>query len=179
MKSTRIKKKSISNVTHEQAQEASKTVAEKKNRLGKIEVKMNEELDNIKSRYSEDITGLKQQLVEPIAILEVYAHEQRSTWGKKKSIELLHCEVGFRMGTPKVIKHKEFTWDAVLELLKKNQNFHRFIRRKEEINKEAILALNALNEEDKNLLQQLKDECFVLIDHDENFFVDPKKEEVA
>lgn len=176
--SKRIKKNSATNFTIEQAQEASKTVAEKTNELEKIEAKMNEELNNVKSKYSDEITEIHEELEETKGMLEVYAREQRSSWGDKKSYELLHCILSFRTGNPKVSKQKQFTWDAVLELMKKNKSFKPFIRVKEEINKEAILSLNSAIQKDHKLLKQLEDQCYLFIEQTESFFVTPKKEAV-
>lgn len=165
--------------TLEQAQEASKTVAEKTNKLEKIEAKMNEELNKVKTKYSDEITDINDELELTKQILEVYANEQRNNWGDKKSFELLHCILSFRLGNPRVSKQKQFTWDAVLELMKKNKSFKPFIRVKEEINKEAILSLNPSEKKDSLLLNQLKDECYLFIEQSESFFVTPKKEAIA
>lgn len=173
-KANRVKKKTVSGVTLDQAQEASELFAVTKNKLEAVEAKMNEKINKIKSDYQEEITELKEELEEPQEVLETFAKEQKSTWGKKKSIELLHCIIGFRTGTPKVVKDKKFTWDAVLELITKNSLLKGFVRSKEEINKEAILA-----EKNEDVLKLLKEECYVEVDQDETFFVQPKKEEVA
>lgn len=176
---SRIKKKCITGgVTTEQAEEAGKLLVEKQNRLEQVEAKMNEEVNEVKSRYSGEITLLKEQLKEPTDLLEVYANEQKGSWGKKKSIQLLYVEVGFRTGTPKLFKQKNFTWEAVLELLKKNKVFQPFIRIKEEINKEAILSLNTTNKKDQQRLQQLKEQCFLYIDQEPCFYIKPRKEAV-
>lgn len=164
----------VSNVTLELAQEASNQYATGQTQLDKIEAKMNEEINKVKARYQEQITDIKDQLEEHYEVLEVYAREQQTEWGKRKSQELLHTIIGFRTGTPKVVKDKKFTWDAVLELMKKNPIFRPFIRTTEEINKESILAEN--NEE---TLRKLKQECYVEVDQDEKFFVQVKKEELA
>jgi phage host-nuclease inhibitor protein Gam len=171
---TRVKKKTFSGVTLDEAQVASEKFAVTKNKLEAVEAKMNEKLNKVKSEYQDQITELKEELEEPQEILETFAKEQKASWGKKKSIELLHTIIGFRTGTPKVIKDKKFTWDGVLELISKNSLLKGFVRTKEEINKEAIIA-----EKDENILKLLKDECFVEVDQDETFFVQPKKEEVA
>jgi phage host-nuclease inhibitor protein Gam len=170
---TRIKKKVISNVTLDDAQEASQQYAASFNKLKKIEVKMNEEINRVKDKYADDIAAIKEEMAEPYEVLQVFTTENKTTWGKKKSFELLHCIIGLRTGTPKVIKDKKFTWPAILELLKKNTVFKPFIRTTEEINKEAILA-----EKNEAILGQLKEECFVSIDQDESFYVTPKEEEV-
>lgn len=170
----RVKKKVIANVSFEQAQEASALYAVTSNKLAKIEAKMNEEINKVKSKYSDDITSLKENLEEPFEVLQVYSEEQKNTWGKKKSLDLLHCIVGFRTGTPKVTKDKKFTLDAVVELMKKNRVFKNFIRTTEEVNKEAILS-----EKNEAVLNQLKEECYVSVVQEESFYVEPKIEEVA
>lgn len=170
----RVSKTVIANVTVEQAQQASNDFATGQTRLEKIEAKMNEEINRVKAKYQGEITEVKEGIELPYETLQVFATEQKTEWGKKKSVELLHCIIGFRTGTPKVIKDKKFTWDAVLELMKKNKLFKPFIRTTEEINKESILAEN-----DEKLLKQLKDECYVEIDQDEKFFVTVKKEELV
>jgi len=173
MSKAKTKKKVFKDVTLAQAQEASNTYAAKKNQLSQIEAEMNERLNDIKSEYADDINQLQSELEEPVAILQAYATEQIPEGSKKKSIDLLHSVIGFRTGTPKVNKSKSFTWDAVLELIKKNKMFKSFIRPKEEINKEAILA-----EKNKELLKALKEEAYVFIDQDETFYITPKVEEV-
>lgn len=169
----RVTKKTYRDITLEVAQEASLQFATAKNSLAALEAQMNEEINEVKERYKDEVTELSKQLKEPQEILEAFAKEQKANWGKKKSFKLLHCVIGFRTGTPKVTKKKGFSWEAVLKLMKKNTIFSKFIRTTEEINKEAILA-----EKDEKLLYKLEDLCFVNIDQDENFFVEPKVEEL-
>jgi phage host-nuclease inhibitor protein Gam len=170
----RFTKPTISNVSLENAQEASELYATQQNKLEKIEAKMNDEINKVKAKYADEVTELQQSLAEPLEVLQVFASEQKNNWGKKKSQELLHTIIGFRTGTPKVTKDKKFTWDAVLALMKKNMVFSKFIRTSEEINKEAILS-----EKNEAVLNQLKEEAFVSIDQEEKFYVELKKEELA
>lgn len=170
----KTKKITIQNVTLEQAQLASELYAQTQAKLASIEAKMNEELNRVKSKYKDQITEQQEELEAPVEILEVFAKEQQPNWGKKKSMELLHSIIGFRTGTPKVEKSKKFTWDAVTELLKKNKRFAEFVRTKEEINKDAILACK-----DDVMLELLKEEAYVSIVQDETFYVEAKREEVA
>lgn len=169
----RQKKKVFTDVTLETAQEASEQYAVSANKLAKLEAVMTEQINKIKSKYQDEITELKEGMEEPIELLQAFADEQKKSWGKKKSLELLHCVIGFRTGTPKVSKDKKFTWDAVLELMKKNKMFSGFIRSKDEINKESILA-----EKDENVVKGLKEQCYVFVEQDETFFVQPKVEEL-
>lgn len=169
----RVSKTTVKNVSFEDAQAASEVFAAQRNRLDKIEAKMNEEINKVKAKYKEDINEIQENIEAPMEVLEVFAKEQQSSWGKKKSMELLHTVIGFRTGQPKVTKDKKFTWDAVLELMKKNKVFKGFIRTTEEINKEAILS-----EKNEAVLNQLKEDAFISIDQDEKFYIEVKKEEV-
>jgi phage host-nuclease inhibitor protein Gam len=171
---SRIKKKTIANVSLEQANEASELFAVTHNSLSKVQAKMNEEINKVRSKYTEKITELQEQLEDPQEVLEVFAKEQQETWGKKKSLELVHCTIGFRTGTPKVCKEKKFSWDAVLELVKKSKSLAKlFVRTKDELNKEAILSTK-----DEGVLSQLKQEAYIYIDQEETFYVEAKQEEV-
>jgi phage host-nuclease inhibitor protein Gam len=171
----KTKKKIIVNVSLEDAQAASEQYATKSNSLSKLEAKMNEEINGVKSKYQERITGLNKELEEPVEVLHVFATEQSKNW-KKKSFELLHCVIGFQTGQPTVTKIKKgFSWDAIVELLKKVPVFKKdFVRSKEEVNKEAILAVK-----DEAILNQLKEDCFISIEQAETFYVKAKVEEVA
>ncbi len=169
------KKKVIVNVTLEQAQQAGETFTANTTSLEKIKAKMNAEINNIKSKYLAEITELQEGLAEPSEVLEVFAYEQKEGWGKKKSLELLHCIIGFRTGTPKVEKTtKKFTWDGIVEVMKKNNMLKKFLRVTEEVNKEAILA-----EKNEVVLNQLLEDCYIDVVQDESFYITAKAEEVA
>lgn len=173
MPPTREKKKVISGVTIEAANEAASSYAAAHVKLAKVEAKMNEEINRVKEKYMDEVTTLTDEKAEQFCVLESFATHQKSNWGKKKSLDMLHCIIGFRTATPSVTKNKKFTWDAVLTLMKKNKIFSKFVRTKEEVNKEAILA-----ERNEAVLNQLKEECYISIEQAENFFVEPKVEEI-
>jgi len=167
----REKKRVIANVTIEQAQTASAEYAKAHIKLAKLEAKMNEEINKVKSKYQDDITELDAQKAEQFEVLEVYAKETKETWGKKKSIELLHSTIGFRTGMPKVVKDKKFTWDGITELVKKF--FPDMVRTKSELDKEAVIALK-----DTDGFNDLKEKCYLDVVQDESFFVEAKLEEL-
>jgi phage host-nuclease inhibitor protein Gam len=170
----RLKKKTISNVTLDQAQEASETFAVKWNSLAKLQAKMNEDINRVRSKYTDELTELQDALKEPQETLEAFAKEQKTGWSKK-SMELVHTTIGFRIGNPKVVKGKRFTWDGVLDLVKKNKVLAPlFVRTKEELNKEAILATK-----DTKILDKLKDVADVTIEQEECFYVEAKVEELV
>jgi len=168
----RVKKKVFVEVKLDNAQSASELYAVTSNKLQKIEAKMNEEINKIKSKYQDTINDLTESLYEPMEMLQVFANEQKLTWGKKKSFELLHCIIGFRTGTPKVVKDKKFTWDGVTEMVSKL--FPNLVRSKIELDKDTIIAMR-----DEDGFKQLKEKCYLDVVQDETFFVQPKVEELA
>ena len=168
---TRIKTKVISNVTLEEAQDASELFATNSTKLDKIQAKMNDEINKVKSKYQDDITELQDGLVEPQKVLQVFADEQKQSWGKKKSMELLHSVIGFRTGTPKVTKAKGFSWEAVTELAVKL--FPDLVRTKAELDKDGIIALSK-----EDGFDQYKKGLFIDVVQDESFYVEAKKEEL-
>ena len=167
----RQKKKVFTSVSIETAQEASELYAVTSNKLAKLEAVMNEQINKVKSKYQDDITGLKEDLEEPMEILQAYANENKDSWGKKKSLDLLHCMIGFRTGTPKVVKDKKFTWDAVTELVSKM--FPNLTRSKVELDKDTIIAMR-----DQDGFMEIREKCYIDVVQDETFFVQPKVEEL-
>lgn len=168
---TRIKTKVISNVTLEQAQDASETFATNATKLDKLQAKMNEEINKVKSKYQDDITELQDSLDEPQKVLQAFAEEQKESWGKKKSMELLHTTIGYRTGTPKVTKHKGFSWDAVADLAVKL--FPNLVRTKVELDKDSIIALSK-----EDGFEAIKTGLYIDVVQEESFYVEAKKEEL-
>lgn len=172
MATTRAKKKVFVEVNREAAEEASQLYAVTSNHLQSIEAKMNAEINKVKSKYQDKITELNEALEEPMEMLQVYAQEQKESWGKKKSIELLHCTIGFRTGTPKVTKAKGWTWDAITDVAKKL--FPNLVRTKSELDKDLIIAMR-----DEDGFLEIKEKCYLDVVQDETFFVVPKVEELV
>lgn len=168
---TRTTKKTVTNVTLEEAHEAANQYASASNNLSSIEAKMNAEIDKVKAKYQDDILENKQALEEPVEILEQFSKQDRENW-KNKSVELLNVVIGFRTATPSVAKTK-FTWDAILELVKKNKHLKQFVRTKDELDKKSILDCK-----DEKILSKLEDEAYIVIEQKETFFVEPIKQKV-
>jgi phage host-nuclease inhibitor protein Gam len=168
----RIKKKVFTDVNRENAEGASVLYATCYNQLQKIEAKMNDEINKVKSKFQEDILDLTEKMEEPYQMLQVYAQEQKESWGKKKSADLLHCTIGFRTGTPKVTKDKKFTWDGITEIVSKI--FPGLVRNKIELDKDAIISLR-----DSDEFTAIKEKCYIDVVQDETFFVVPKEEELV
>ena len=168
---TRAKKILISNVSHEEAEQAMAVFAKCNTQLKLIESSMEEEKQVVDNKYLGDISRLKVSMEEQMELLQVYGQQYKDGW-KGKSTELIHGKIGFRTGNPKLVKDRKFTWDAITELLKKA--FPAFVRTSYEINKEALIAFR-----DKKEFEAIKDNCYVDVVQDESFYIEANSEELS
>lgn len=168
---TRVKKNLITNISHEEAEQAMSVFAKCNTQLKLIETKMEEEKQQIDNKYLGEIAKLKSSMDDQVELLQVYGQKYKESW-KGKSLELIHGKIGFRTGNPKLVKDRKFTWDAVTELLKKA--FPAFVRMSYEINKEALIAFR-----DKKEFEEIKESCYVDVTQDESFFVEAHSEELS
>jgi phage host-nuclease inhibitor protein Gam len=168
---TRAKKILITNVSHEEAEQAMAAFAQCNTLLKGIESRMEQEKQQIDNKYLEEITRLKESMDEQVRLLQVYGQQYKDNW-KGKSLALLHGKIGFRTGNPKLVKDRKFTWDAVTELLKKA--FPAFVRTTYEINKEALIACR-----DKQEFGEIKEHCYVDVVQEESFYVEANTEDLS
>lgn len=166
----RQSKKLIAEVNREAAEEA---FARYNNCVSRLEVqqgKMNSEITAVKEKYETNISKLQDEKDEAFEMLQAYAESNPELFQDKKSLDFTHGTIGFRTGMPKLSPRKGFKWPAVFELVK--QRLTKYIRTKEEVDKEALLA-------DRNVLaDQLKDVGLEVV-QDETFYVAPNLEQVA
>lgn len=141
-------------------------------RKQEINALMDARFTKIREEFAEELGAIEATSTESIEKLQMYYETNNEVFGKKKSIDTPHGLVGFRTGTPKLKNKKGFTWAAVLELLK-NNGHTTFIRAKEEISKDLLIA-NRDNENVKNILEQNKMEVI----QEETFFIELKKEQI-
>ena len=166
----RVKKTVVAGVTREQMEEAFGRFASADAEVQGINAEMDKQFVAIREKNADRLAELEQQKKEAFEVMQVYATENREElFSKRKSIETTHGTFGFRTGMPKLKTKKGFTWAAVLELLKKFGKD--YVRTVEEPAKDKLLA-NRDNEE----CQQLMEDCGIIVDQGETFFVEPKKE---
>lgn len=168
---TRAKKKVLSNISNEQAEEAFATYAKADSRAEELTAKMEQQLTQIREKYQDELSDLADTKRENFDVLMAYAEEHKSLFSGKKSYEMAHGIIGFRTGTHKLSKLKGFTWEDVKEKVKKH--LPDYIRTKEELNKEGLIA-----ERDNSEVNKQFAKCGIEVDQDETFYVQPKKEAV-
>ncbi len=122
----------------DQATEAIKYLGDIQRELIRLETEMNDKIAEITASYSSSIEVLKKKSVEIQKGIQIWCEANRDELtnnGKVKSANLVTGEVQWRNRPPScVIRGLE----TVIETLKKLK-LERFIRTKEEVNKEAIL----------------------------------------
>lgn len=162
----------IEQVSPEQAEKVLGDYAQADARIQELTAEMDQKITSIRDKYADRLTELSEKKDEASKILHFYAEKNRDMFSKKRSLEMSHGKIGFRMGTPKLKTKKGFTWASVMELCK--EFAPDWVRVKEEPNKELILANREVEGMDK-----LIDKVGVIVDADETFFIELKKEEIS
>lgn len=106
--------------------------------LTRLETHMNDEAALVKARWEESADPLRREVVALTAGVQIWAEANRDTLtqhGKVKTAVLPTGEIIWRLRPPSV---RVTGADAVLDALRR-LGLKRFIREKEEVNKEAIL----------------------------------------
>ena len=167
---TRTKKKVVIAPDEAGAMEALHDYAEGSSRLKEIEGSMELAIQKVRDQYTDKVNKIKGQMEEHYQLVHAYATENKDTiFAKKKSIDWAHGILGFRRGTPKVVKERGLTWDTALKLMKANRL--PFIRTKEEIDREKII----MSRDDKSMMEELT-KIGIGINQDETFYIEPKEE---
>lgn len=137
-----------------------------------LQGKIEQEIAKVRERYKEPLLQLQLQKEESFIKVQLFAEKHKEEmFSKKKSVDWAHGIIGFRLGTYKVKARAGFTLKSALTLMK---NFELpFIRVKEEIDKEKIIALRE-DEEQMNLIETVG----LYVDQDETFYIEPKRETV-
>lgn len=173
MATARQKKTIIQGVTREQADSAFADYATADAKMQQITSKMDGQITKIRESYQDELTKLQDKKDNSFELLQAYATENKyELFTKKKSVETTHGLFGFRTGTPKLKTRKGFTWGAVTNMLK--EFLPSYVRTTEEPAKDKLLADREVPE-----VADLFDKVGILVDQDETFYVEVKKEDVS
>ena len=139
----------------EDVNEALRQIAEKQSVEEGVLAKNNEAEARRRKAVDEKINPLKAEIEKLEENMRLFCEENREDFGNKKSKELNNGVVNFRTGTPKAKTIKGFTWKAVIEVIKRSDFVKRYIRIKEDVNKEAIIQDHTTGEIDNETLKTL------------------------
>lgn len=139
--------------------------------LNQLTAELDQELTAARQRYEQRIDALAKQVEAKSGLLQQWAEASPEEFPEgRKSIELLHGRLGFRTSTPALKPVAGWTFKRALEAIARP-----FVRVKEDLDKEGILAAHARAELTDADLKAVG----LRVVQDEAFFVEPKLEETA
>lgn len=133
--------------------------------IAKKEAAMNEKIQNIKQKFDEETADARAQknLIE--SEVHSFCIQNKAEFLKQRAKRLIHGSIGFRTNPPKVNQlNKKFTVKTTIEFLKKLFD-GKYLRMKEEIDKEKVLADYASENIDDSQLASVG----LRVDQDETF----------
>jgi phage host-nuclease inhibitor protein Gam len=138
--------------------------------------KINADIDvattKLREKRADEISQLDDVMEKAFDVMQAFAVENKDElFAKKKSMESVHGVIGFRTGTPTVKATKGFTFAK--SLIEMREYMPSYIRTKEEVNKERLIA----DRDDEEIAKLIK-RVGLTITQDETFYVEPKKEAV-
>jgi phage host-nuclease inhibitor protein Gam len=185
-------KVSLPNLNREQAEAVFAEYATASAKINKINASLNLQMVKIREKYQDELAQLETIMEESTAKLQNFATLNREEYfAKKKSLEMSHGKIGFRTDPPSLAPMKGFTWESIKNLVKAFKPS--YIRTKEEVDKESLLAerdnhiepvnendpIGKLPEEERPLISSLFSQMGIRVKQDDHFFVEPKTEEVT
>lgn len=150
------------------ASDALRQIGEAQRKLRRLEADMNDELAAVKDRYETTADPLRKQIEALTVGLHTWCEANRDTLtqgGKTKTAALPAGEIAWRTRPPSV---RITGQDAVIDALKR-LGLTRFVRAKDEVNKEAIL----------NEPEAVRSVPGIAISQGEDFIVSPFEAELA
>lgn len=130
---------------------------------------MDAQVKAIREKYEGIFAHVAQAVAPRMEALMQWAEAHPDEFQGRRSVDLLHGVAGWRMTPPAVKPMRGFTWAGVLDRLKELGRLE-FIRTKEEVNKESILA--ARETED---LRELR----VQVVQEDEFYLDAKLSQMS
>ena len=139
----------------------------------KLTAQMDAELTKVREKYAAALEAEQRRKTLAEEELASWAGLNKEAFGAKRSLKLVHGIMGWRLGTPALKLRSRIKSDMAFEKVKRF--YPEYIRTKEEVNKEAILAAYAGKQMDDDTLAA----CGYQVRQEERFYVEPKTEEEA
>ena len=105
----------------------------------RLEARLNELIENARSTYAPELEDIGKEDAALRAELQQFALARRQEFEPRKSVERLHGALSFRTAPPSVqLVSRKWTWKKVLKAIE--DRLPMFLRQKQEVDKDAILA---------------------------------------
>ncbi len=166
----RVSKTVVKGVTEQQFNDAMGAYATADAQASKIIAQMDVEVTKIREKYAEQLEPLRETCERQFEVVQTYCEENKATlFDKRRSWETTHGTVGFRTGTPKLKLLPKKTWATVLDNL--NHYLPDYVRTISEPAKDRLLTDRDLPE-----VATVLPKVGLMVDQDEKFFIEIKKE---
>ena len=156
--------------TRSEAEHMAADCAARINSRKALEVQMDNELAAIKDRYKEAIGEANEAIDRMSADLQQWAESHSAEFGKRRSLDLVHAVIGFRIHPPKLKPLAKWTWQKVKDALCSQEWGAAYLRVKEDVDKDNILrdiSSGTLSPDELSAIG-------VRVVQEEQFFVNPK-----
>jgi phage host-nuclease inhibitor protein Gam len=169
---TKTKSKSAAHLSRAEIENLIADVATAMNDHRRLAAEMDERLNVIREEYSEPLKECQAVINDRVPLIQSWAETHREEFGKRKSLEFGLGTIGWRTGTHKLKTLAKWTWDRVLEKIKSLPAMKDYVRVKEEVNRETIIA------DREHLGPEMLAAIGVRVVQEESFFVEPKLTEI-
>jgi phage host-nuclease inhibitor protein Gam len=167
---TKNEKSVAARMTREDVEAAVRELCLASVRLDETQARMNLDLAAVRERFEPDLAALSATVDEQEATVRAWADAHPEEFATRKSLVMVHGALGYRTGQPTLKTVRGVTWEKVLALLR--HNLPHYVRVKEEVDREAILAdREALGSENLKTLG-------LRVEQAERFYVEPNKDAV-
>ena len=168
MSKHRIKSVSTAPQTRLQMEELVGEIMDHKLREISLKARMDKELQATRERYQDDIEWVQGKLEAATTSAREWAEAHVEEFGKARSLEMIHGVIGWRIGQPTLKTLSGWTWDRVLDGIRAAADMMGFVRVKEEVNRQGILAAREQIGVDKLRLYGLR------VTQSEEFYIEPR-----
>ncbi len=177
MARVKVPKKGVQMKNWDDVDSALSEIGQLSQKIAAEEAAYNVEEAKQRAKLSDKHAPLRARIEELEIGMQAFCNDNRSDFGDKKSKDLQHGRVGFRLGMPKLEKVIKTTWEGILEIVKRSQHKAALIRTKEELAKDEILLQAALwNDTNgkEGLSPQALNDLGVAVTQEETFGYEPK-----
>lgn len=140
MSTKRIKLKTVAPKTREEMEQLVGEIAAMKIEERRLKALLDDHINGLKESYLKQINACTEGVASRMPCALAWAEAHPEDFGKLRSIEMLHGTIGWRTNTPSLKTLSGWTWDRVLDVVKKLPALSGYVRTKEEINKQALLG---------------------------------------
>ncbi len=171
----RTKQATFNPIDYDKAQTLIADYAMADAKAAEINAVLDQQITEIREKAAPELNELEEKKKSLMTQIQVFAETNREKYfSEKKSLEMQHGMIGFRLGTPKVkgMPRKGEKMEALLGFFR--SFLPNYIRTQEEINKELLIA----DREKDEVKTKIKMQGLEIV-QTETFFIELKKEEVT